>query len=321
MKAIVFSKYGDPRSLHIKQKQKTTPASEEVLVKVRAAAINDYDWSLVRGKPHIYRLLFGILKPKANIPGMELSGIVEHVGENVSNFKVGDCVYGDISQYGFGALAEYTCVNYKALKQIPPYMSFEDAAAIPHASLLALQGLMQRPIKQNDKVLINGAGGGMGLFALQIAKLYTSDITGVDTGKKLKQMKSLGFSKVIDYKQTNFVQEGVTYDLILDAKTNQSPQNYLKALNKHGHYVTVGGQLPKILQIILSGPIIKKISGKRLSVLGLKQNEGLNYIEDLYRRNEIRSIIDGPYDLQQVPQLLTYFGSGEHLGKIIISLN
>ncbi|MCO6488239.1 MAG: NAD(P)-dependent alcohol dehydrogenase, partial [Phaeodactylibacter sp.] len=195
MKALVFKKYGVPSEvLRLEERPKPAPAAHEVLVKVRATAVNDYDWSMVQGKPYLYRLLFGLRKPSRQVPGMEVSGTVEALGKNISALEVGDAVYGDISEYSFGTFAEYACVHEKALARKPAGMFFEEAAAIPHASLLAYQGLVgMGGIQQGQQVLINGAGGGVGAFGLQLAKLYDAEVTGVDAGEKLERMKSAGF--------------------------------------------------------------------------------------------------------------------------------
>lgn len=202
---------------------------------------------------------------------MELSGIVEQLGSNVKTFKVGDAVFGDISSFGFGSFAEYVSINEKAIFKKPQEMSFEEAAAIPHASLLALQALTDiGKIKKGQKVLINGAGGGVGIFGLQLAKLHSCEVTGVDTGEKLVMMKSIGFDHVIDYKKQDFTKNGRHYDLILDCKTTRSPFSYARSLTSNGTYVTVGGTLSKIFQIIIFKKIISALFNKNISVFGLK---------------------------------------------------
>ena len=190
MKAIICEKYGDPKDLIYGDVEKPSPSENEVLVKIYATAVNDYDWGSVRGRPYLYRLLFGVLKPKSKIPGMEVAGVVEEVGTKVSSFKTGDRVYGDTSEFGFGSFAEYMTVNEAALTLMPAKMSFTEAASIPHASILALQGLKDKGgIKNGQLILINGGGGGVGTFGLQLAKLYDAEVTGVDTGEKLQMMK------------------------------------------------------------------------------------------------------------------------------------
>ena len=211
MKAVIFTKYGSPEVLQFREVAKPSPGEQEVLIKIQATAVNDYDWSMVRGKPYLYRLMYGIFKPKIIIPGMELSGTVEAVGENAKLFNVGDQVYGDISGYGFGSFAEFVCINENAITLKPEKMSFEEAASIPHATMLAVQGLIDiGKIQKGQKILINGAGGGVGTFGLQIAKLYDTEVTGVDTGEKLVMMKSMGFDHIIDYQKEDFTKKWST---------------------------------------------------------------------------------------------------------------
>ena len=209
MKAIVLHKYGSPDVLKLEEVQKPTPKDNEVLVKIQAASVNDWDWGLIRGKPFYIRLLCGLLKPKINIPGVDIAGQVEVVGKNVKKFQPGDEVYGDLSESGFGAFAEYVCARENALILKPASMSFKEAAAIPHAAMLAVQGLVDKgQIQQGHKLLINGAGGGVGTFGVQIAKLSGVEVTGVDSSGKLNMMRSMGFDRVIDYTQEDFTKNG-----------------------------------------------------------------------------------------------------------------
>ena len=321
MKAIVCTQYGSPEDLRLQEVAKPVPKENEVLVKVHATTVNDYEWSLVRGKPYVYRLLFGVLKPRQPIPGMELAGTIKALGPRATSFKVGDAVYGDTSDYGFGSFAEYICINEKALARKPDTMTFEEAAAIPHASMLAVQGLIDvGNIQPGQKILINGAGGGVGTFGLQIAKLYEAEVTGVDTGDKLAMMQSLGFDHVIDYKKEDFPKNGQCYDLILDAKTTRSPFVYLRSLKPQGKYVTVGGHPGRLLQILVAKAWISKFSKKRLRFVSLKPNKDLAYINQLFEAGKIKPIIDGPYPLHEVPGAIRYFGEGKHTGKVVITI-
>lgn len=321
MKAIVLPRYGSTNALQIAEVGQPTPKKGEVLVKILATALNDYDWSMMLGKPYLYRLMFGILKPKQHILGMELAGIVEALGENTKSLKIGDAVYGDISEYGFGSFAEYICIDEKALALKPDCMSFEEAASIPHASMLAVQGLIDvGKIKQGERILINGAGGGVGSLGFQIAKLYGAEVTGVDTGDKLQMMQTIGFDHVIDYKQVDFTKNDQRYDLILDAKTCHSIFDYVRALNPGGRYVTVGGYLNRLLQTLIMKPLISKFSEKTVDIVALKANKDLAYISDLYKNGNIKAVIDGPYELSDVPERLEYFGAGKHTGKVVISV-
>jgi NADPH:quinone reductase-like Zn-dependent oxidoreductase len=321
MQAIVLKKYGGPESLQLENIEKPCPKAGEVLVRVVSTSINDYDWSLMRGKPYLYRLMFGITTPQKKIPGMELSGVIEGLGEKTEKFKVGEAVYGDISEYGFGSFAEYVCISENCLALKPESISFDVAASIPHAAMLAMQGLIDvGQIKKNQKVLINGAGGGMGTYAFYIAKQFGAEVTGVDTGKKLEVLSSIGFDHIIDYKQEDFTVNGHHYDLILDAKTNRSIFAYIRSLSVNGKYVTVGGNLNRLIQAILLKRWILKFYGKGISVVGLKVNKNLTYIENLYESGKIKPNIDGPYKLSEIPRLIQYFGEGLHTGKIIINL-
>ncbi|WP_444996956.1 NAD(P)-dependent alcohol dehydrogenase [Aliikangiella sp. IMCC44359] len=322
MKAVVFKKYGTPEVLQIKELDKPIPKSGEVLVKICATAVNDYDWCMVRGKPYFYRVMFGLFNPKQTIPGMELAGIVESVGQNVSSFKKGDKVYGDISAYGFGSFAEYVCVNEKALMHKPDCISFEQAASIPHASILALQGLVEiGKIKKGQSVLINGAGGGVGMFGLQIAKLNgATEVTGVDTGEKLVVMKQAGFNKTIDYRKKDFTKNGHRYDLILDTKTNRSVFSYWRALAPGGTYVTVGGGLARLLLLLVWSHLVFLLSKKKFKIVALKANKGMDYISLLIESGELKTTIDGPYPLNEISKAMQRFGDGQHIGKVIVSL-
>ena len=325
MKAYNLKNYGKPdKVLRLTEVEQPKPKNTEVRLKVCATTINDYDWCITTGKPFTYRLLFGIFSPKEKlmIPGMEVAGIVEEVGNNATKFKVGDAVYGDISQFGFGSFAEFLCIDEKALTRKPDNMSFEEATSIPHAAMLAAQGLLDvGQIKDRQKVLINGGGGGVGSFGIQIAKLYNADVTGVDTGEKLKAMETQGFDNVIDYKKEDFTKSEQQYDLILDCKTNRSLWKFLKVLEPEGKYVSIGGRSGNLLQMLYVSPILKLFSKKRVHMVMLKANKDLEYINELYEDNKINCVIDGPYTFDKIPWAIQRFGDGLHNGKIVISVN
>jgi NADPH:quinone reductase-like Zn-dependent oxidoreductase len=291
-------------------------------VQIRATSINDYDWSLVRGKQYLYRMLFGMFKPKNQIPGMELAGLVKGIGSKVRGFKVGDAVFGDTSEFGFGTFAEYICIHEKAVIKKPDELSYEAAASIPHAFSLALQGLRDLgQIKKGQKVLINGGCGGVGTIGLQLAKLLECEVTGVDSGEKLEMMRSIGYDRVLDYRKTNFTKNEEEYDLILDCKSNQSAFSYLRSLMPQGKYVTIGGNLTSLLNILFWRKLISLFSPKKLHILSLKPNKGLDYFIELFNQNKIKCQIDGPYLLEAIPGLIQYFGEGKHKGKIVIKMN
>ena len=321
MKAVVLTKYGPPEALQLKEVPKPAPGDHEVLIRVRATTVNDWDWCFTRGKPRVYRLLFGLFRPRVEILGAEVAGQVEAMGNNVTQFQPGDDVYGDISEAGFGGFAEYVCVHQDALGCKPPSMTFEQAAALPHAAMLALQGLVDvGQIQQGESVLINGAGGGVGTIGVQIAKQYGAEVTGVDSALKLDTLRSVGFDHVLDYRREDFTRSGQRYDLILDTKTNRSVFKYLGALKPGGRYVTVGGNTLRLLQVLCMGPLIARVSGKRVRLVALKPNKDLGYVNDLFETNGLECVLDGPYPLSDVPQAVRRFGEAKHVGKVVITL-
>ncbi|WP_057935705.1 NAD(P)-dependent alcohol dehydrogenase [Algoriphagus resistens] len=323
MKAIVLENYGLPEEvMSLKEVAIPIPKENEVLIKIHTTAVNDYDWSIVRGKPYLYRLMFGVSKPKHPILGMELAGVVDGIGLMVSKLKVGDAVYGDISQFGFGTFAEYICIHEDAVLIKPEELGFETATAIPHASTLALQALRNiGKIRQGHKVLINGGGGGVGTIGLQLARLSNCKVTGVDSEEKLTMMKLLGYDQVIDYKKVDFTKTGEQYDLIVDCKTNKSPFSYLRSLKPTGIYVTIGGSPINLISVLFWSKIFSLFSTKSLQILSLKPNEGLDEIAQLVVQNKISPEIDGPYPLDDTARLIQYFGEGKHKGKVVIKVN
>lgn len=322
MKAMVLKKYGSPDDLQLKEVAIPTPKDNEVLIKVHAASINDWDWCLVRGTPFYIRLLCGLLNPKVMIPGVDIAGQVEAIGKNVKNFHQGDVVYGDISECGFGGFAEYVCAHEDAVVRKPASMTFVEAAAISHAAMLAVQGLRDKgQIQPGQKVLINGAGGGVGTLGVQIAKcMGVEDVTGVDHARKLDMMRSIGFEQAIDYMQEDFTKNGQRYDLILDTKTNRSTCDYARALAPNGTYVTVGGTTARLFQALFLGPLVRMFRKKKIFIVGLKPNKDLEYINELFEAGKIKPVIDGPYTLDEVPKAIQHFGEGKHKGKVVITL-
>ena len=321
MKAAVYTKYGTEEVLQIKELEKPVPKENEVLVKVFAVSINDWDWGLLTGTPLANRFINGLKKPKRKILGSDIAGVIETVGKNVKQFKPGDEVYGDLSNY-WGGFAEYVCAPENALAIKPAGMSFEQASSIPQAGMLAVQGLIDKgEINNGQKILINGAGGGVGTFGVQIAKLYNAEITGVDNSVKLEMMRSLGFHNVIDYKKEDFTKLSSKYDLILDAKTNRSVFKYIRALNPKGIYVTVGGSTFRLMQAFILGPLIRIFGGKHIKIVLLKQNKDLSYINELFAADKIKPVIDGPYKLGETRKAFGLFGKGDHKGKVVITID
>lgn len=320
MKAIVYEKYGGPEVLELREVEKPSPKDDEVLVKIHAVSINDWDWGLLQGTPFVNRLLNGLFKPKRKILGSDIAGRIESAGKNTRRFKPGDEVFGDLSGK-WGGFAEYVCAREDALALKPAGMTFVEAAAIPQAALLAVQGLIdQGRIKPGQTLLINGAGGGVGTFAVQIAKSYGVEVTGVDSSGKLQMMRSLGFDHVIDYTQEDFTRNGRCYDLILDVKTSRSILDYMRALRPNGTYVTVGGSMARLFQGLLLMPMIRIFSKKKARLVNLKLNKDLALMNELFAAGKVKPVIDGPYKLSEVPEAIRYFGEGRHKGKIVIAL-
>lgn len=319
MKAIVYTKYGTPDVLELKEIDKPIPKDNEVLIKVYAVSLNDWDLGLLQGD-FINRLLNGLRKPKIKVLGSDIAGRIEAVGKNVKQFQPGDEVFGDLSGR-WGGLAEYVCAPENALALKPASMTFGQAAAIPQAAMLAVQGLrLGGQLQVGQKVLINGAGGGVGTFAVQIAKLYGVEVTGVDSSEKLDMLRAMGFDHVIDYRQEDFTKNGQYYDLILDVKTNRSVFDYTRVLSSNGIYVTVGGSLVRLLQALFLAPWISMISKKRIRIVALKANKDLAYMIALFEAGKVKPVIDGPYKLEQVPEAFRIFGKGDHKGKVVITI-
>ena len=310
--------YGSPGELLLKEVSRPTPGDQEVLVRVCATSVNDFDWGVITGKPYFYRMLFGLSKPRLSIPGIELAGTVESVGKSVTSFVPGDHVFGDTSKHGWGSFAEFMAVHQDSLSIMSEKMSFEEAAALPHASMLAMQALIDKGnLKKGERVLINGAGGGVGTLGLQLAKLYDAEVTGVDTGNKLAMIKSLGFDNVIDYKQEDFTRAKQRYDLIVDAKSTRGPDAYRRVLKEGGRYVTVGGNLSSLLRIFLAS----RTYARNVHVVALQQNKDMKFICELFDAGKLKPVIDGPFRLEDAGQAVQYFAEGKHQGKVVISLN
>lgn len=327
MKAIAFIKYGLADFLELKDVEKPSPRENQVLLKVHAASVNSWDWELMKGTPFVNRIMFGVLKPKINILGADVAGVVESVGGAVTAFNVGDEVFGDLSTFGgptksgWGSFAQYVCADEKALVIKPVSVTFEDAAALPQASVMALQGLRSiGKIKEGQKVLINGAGGGVGTFAVQIAKSFGALVTAVDSTEKLEVMSSIGADRVIDYTQLDFTKEGERYDLVLDTAMHHSIFECLSVLKTKGTYIIVGGSNALITQVIFLGWLLSLMGSKKICLLGLKQNKDLNFIGELVSAGKVKPAIDRSYKLDQVPEALKYFGEGHAKGKLIVTV-
>ena len=321
MKAMIFTEYGSPDVLQLKDVEKPTPADDEVLVRVRASSVNEWDWSFLHGKPFTNRLGYGLTKPRKRILGADIAGKVEAVGKNVKQFQPGDEVFGDLWDT-WGCFAEYVCAAENVLALKPANLTFEEAAAVPQAGMLALQGLCTTgEIEPGKKVLINGAGGGVGTFAIQIAKSIGTVVTGGDHTCKLDVMRSLGADHVIDYTRENFTKNGQQYDLILDVAGYRSIFDYKRALSPTGIYVMVGGASSRIFQALflwLWGSITR--SGKKIRVLVTRSEKDLAALKILLEAGTIVPVIDSTFPLSGVPEAYRYYGVGQHKGKIVINL-
>jgi len=322
MKAVVYTKYGPPDVLQLKEVEKPTPKDNEVLIKVYAASVNVEDLDFLRGSAWSARFV-GPLKPKYKILGFDVAGRVETVGRNVEKFQPGDEVFGELFSYGFGAFAEYVCAPEKALVLKPDSMTFEEAATVPSRAIIALQGLRdKRQIQPGQKVLINGAGGGVGPFAVQIAKSFGAEVTGVDSTKKLDMLRSIGADHVIDYTQEDFTKNGQRYDLILDIAAHHSIFDYKRALSPKGIYAIVGGSRAAIFQAVFLGPLISLMGSKKMGLMTWKPNkkEDFVFIKELIESGKVVPVIDRCYPLSEVAEALRYFEEGHPQGKVVITV-
>lgn len=322
MKAAVFRTYGVPEELNLEDVEKPEPDDDEVLVKVHATSINDWDYELLHGRPFVNRLMFGLLKPRRPWLGCDVAGTVEAVGSRVTEYDPGDEVYGDLCMVGFGAFSEYVSAPQAALCRKPAGMSFEEAAAIPQAAVLAAQALIDAGhIRDGYSVLINGAGGGVGTLGLQIARQWDVEVTGVDSLGKLEALKNLGYDQVIDYRQQDFTRTGETYDLIVDVKTDRPASDYLRALKPNGAYVTVGGFMHRLLAIFAVGLAIRPLTRKSLRVLGLEPNKHLGYMNELFEAGQLVPVIDHVFPFSDLAAGLEFYGSKEFIGKVVIAFD
>jgi NADPH:quinone reductase-like Zn-dependent oxidoreductase len=320
MKAITHTEYGSPDVLKLEDVEKPTPTENQILIKVYAVSVNRSDWEGLTGKP-LYARIGGLFKPGNKLLGSDIAGIVESVGKGVKQFKSGDEVFGLMMNYG-GGFAEYGCKSEKALALKPAGMTFEEAAAIPQAAFIALQGIREKgQVKPGQKVLINGAGGGSGSFAIQLAKLAGAEVTGVDNTEKLELMRSLGADHVIDYTKEDFTKNGKQYDLILHVIANRSVFAYQRALKPNGSYFMAGGSVATLFQMFLLGPLIRRITSKSIKLLLVQtDSKDLVYITELIKSGKIKLVIDKHYSLSETAEALRYLGEGHAKGKIVVTV-
>jgi NADPH:quinone reductase-like Zn-dependent oxidoreductase len=324
MKAIVCTKYGSPDVLQIQELARPAPKDDEVLIKIHAASINSRDWRMMRANPFFIRLMpGGFLHPKNKILGADVAGQVEAVGRYVKQFKPGDEVFGYLpSATGRGTFAEYVCANENAITLKPANLSFEQAAAVPVAALTALQGLRDKGnIQPGQKVLINGASGGVGTFAVQIAKAFGAEVTAVCSTRNLEMARSIGADHVIDYTREDFTRNGQHYDLILAANGYHPISDYLRALSAEGTYVVAGGSMLQLFQAAIQGQRISKAESQKTYVASLVQNQkDLSFMKELLKDGKVVPVIDGCYPLSKTAQAFQYYEKVHARGKIVITV-
>jgi len=326
VKAIVYHQYGSPDVLKLEEVERPTPGDDEVLIRTHAASINSWDLNLLKGTPFLARLTSGgILTPRHAILGTDVAGTVEAVGTNVRQLQPGDEVFGELSRrllsVGWGGFAEYACARENSMTLKPASMTFEQAAAIPQVAALALGGLrLNGQVQPGQKVLFNGAGGGVGTFGVQIAKSFGADVTGVDSSSKLEMLRSIGADHVIDYVREDFTKNGQLYDLIIDVAAYRSTFDYKRALSPNGAYGVIGGSTPRFFQTEFLGRFITMTGNKKLRTVGAKPNEGLDFLVELFEAGKVVPVIDKLYPLSDVAEAFRYFGEGHVQGKIVITM-
>jgi NADPH:quinone reductase-like Zn-dependent oxidoreductase len=323
MKAVVYTMYGPPEVLELKEVNKPVPKDNEVLVKIHAASANPADWHLIRGKPAFSRLTMGFFKPKNTIPGLDIAGYIEETGRKVNVWKRGDEVFGGTG-WG-GECAEYVCVGENSLAVKPSNITFEEAATVNVAGLTALQGLRHKgTIRPGQKVLINGASGGVGTFAVQIARWMGAEVTGVCSTRNLELVRSIGADHVIDYTREDFTRKEQKYDFILDAVGNRSVADYREALCEYGRCVIVGfTTVGRMLNHIVQGPLRSSARGRWIGMMGTARviKKDLNTMKELLETGKIKPVIDRKYPLNQTIEAVRYVEEGHARGKVVIQVS
>lgn len=321
MKAVIYEKYGSPDVLQLREVAKPAPTEDEILIKIVAVSVNGSDREGLIGKP-LYARFGGLLRPGSQILGSDIAGRVEAVGTSVRQFQPGDEVFGEIPGY-HGGFAEYVSIPERTMVHKPESLTFEQAAAIPQAGVIALQGIQEKGnVQPGQKVLINGAGGGAGTFALQLAKLHGAEVTGVDNTGKLDFLHSLGADHAIDYTREDFTRNGKQYDLILDVIGHRSVFAYKRTLCPTGTYFFVGGSMVTLIQVLLLGPWIKRTAGKNIHLLAVPQNrEDLLAITEYCVSGKVRPVIDRQFSFKEIPEALRYVGEGRAKGKVVITID
>lgn len=322
MKAVVYTRYGSPDVLEFKEVERPTPKDNEVLIRVYAASVNSVDLHLLRGEPFLTRLRSGLLKPRKQILGADIVGRVEAVGGSVTRFKAGDDVFGDLSRAGFGGFAEYVCAREDALAMKPAYIPFVYAAAAPMEAVTALRALRDRGhIMPGHKVLIDSASGGVGTFAVQIAKALGAEVTAVCAASKVELVRSLGADHVVDYTRDGFTDNAQRYDLILAAKRYHSLAGYERMLTPTGTYVVYGSSMARRFRATLLDPLDSKARGKKIGdVQAGPDTKDLTIVKELLETGKVVPVIDSSYPLSKLAEAMRYLETGEARGKVVISV-
>ena len=326
MKAAIQERYGSPEVVELRIVERPAPADDQVLVRVRAASVNRADLDGLGPRPGFVRLFFGLRAPRNHRPGLDAAGVVESVGAAVTRFRPGDEVFGDMFAYGQGAFAEYVCAREKAFQPMPGGMSFDDAATLPHSAILALQGLRLRDgrtIGPGDRVLIDGASGNVGPFAVQIAKSMGAEVTGVCRTEKVAFVRSLGADHVVDYTKVDYTRTGERYDWIVDTDSHHSIFRVRRALRPNGVYVTLGGTSLPILAALLIGPLVSRIGHERLGLLIWWRPfypPDVDVLKALIEAGKVKPVIDRRFTLDEIVDALRYVDDGHAKGKVVITM-
>ncbi len=320
MRAIVRETYGSPDVLHLADVPAPTVRDDDVLVRVRAASVNAGDWHMLRGTPLPLRLVAGLRVPRFKIIGTDVAGHVEAVGRNVTQFRPGDEVFGELSRCGFGAYAELATAPQTALALKPANLSFEEAATLPTAGCTALQGLRKGRIERAQRVLINGASGGVGTFAIQIAKAFGATVTAVCSSRNVDMVRSAGADRVIDYTKEDFTTQSQQYDLILAANGDRSIWDYRRALSVDGSYAMTGGSNRQLTEALLLGPLLS-LGRQRFGNILVKPNQAdLHVLKELCEAGQLRPVIDRRFPLSEVPAAVQYVEDGHARGKVVVTV-
>ena len=324
MKAAVRDAYGSPDVVEVRDVERPTPADGEVLVRVRAASVNRADLDGITPRPSFVRLIIGLRAPRNPRLGLDVAGVVEGVGPGVTRFQPGDEVFGDLFAHGQGAFAEYVCAPERAFASMPAGMSFEDAATLPHSAILAVQGLRlrnSRSIRPGDRVLVDGASGNVGPFAVQIAKSMGAEVTGVCSPGKMDFVRSLGADHVIDYTAVDYTTTGLRYDWILDTDSHHPILRIRRALRPKGVYVTLGGMARPLIAALLVGPVVSAATDRWMGLLLWWKPfapDDVAKLKEMIAAGKLTPVIDRRFPLSEVAEALRYVNDGRAVGKVVI---